>query len=189
MMRLILILIASNAFAEEHLLSHNFINRIEVKNDRISQVIGNQDEYIIDSDGDLGQVFITPLINGGNTLHLKVITESGKMIDIDGKIEDIDSQSIILAPEDYFTKPDKSQIISLLRKARDEKIALTPIKDPECLDKGIFIEGWEYKTTNHHLIKLQASQEVGDFSKCSTNPLAIAIEKTEKPTIYIINSQ
>lgn len=183
---LILILVASNAFAGEYPLSHRFINRIEVADDRISQIIGNQDEYIIDSDGDLGQVFITPRLKVGEVIHLNIVTEAGKMIDLDGKIEDIEAQSIVLTPEAEFIKPDKQQVIELLRKAADGKLAFNPIKDPECLQPGIFIEGWEYKSSRYHLIKMRVTEEVTDFSKCATNPIAIAIEATQQPTIYIV---
>ena len=57
-------------------ISDKGVNRIAIENDRIAQVIGNEDEYIIESDANLGQVFLTPVLKAPQEISLRFLTET-----------------------------------------------------------------------------------------------------------------
>lgn len=77
-------------------ISDKGVNRIAISSDRITQVIGNEDEYIIESDANLGQVFITPILKAPEDISIRLITEREKIIDVKFKIKKIEPQTINL---------------------------------------------------------------------------------------------
>jgi hypothetical protein len=77
-------------------ISDKGVNRIAISNDRITQVIGNEDEYIIESDANLGQVFLTPILKEPQEISLRLVTEREKIIDVKFKIKKIEPQTILL---------------------------------------------------------------------------------------------
>ena len=77
-------------------ISDKGVNRIAISNDRITQVIGNEDEYIIESDANLGQVFLTPILKEPQEVSLRLVTEREKIIDVKLKIKKIEPQTILL---------------------------------------------------------------------------------------------
>ena len=172
-MAIILTISASNhSLAESYVIGPNSkpeikistrgVNRIGVESDRIAQVIGNEEEYIIDSDGDLGQVFITPNLKSAdnNTISVNIITEQGKQIDVKFIAQDIEPQTVIFkmssgkgrgqslgannsfnnyasmnnpANNSLSTSSDfKQEIIELIQSARNDKLDQTLIKEPLC---------------------------------------------------------
>jgi hypothetical protein len=93
-----------NANAHDYIVPHNGpalasisdkgVNRIAIENDRIAQVIGNEDEYIIESDANLGQIFLTPVLKEPHEINLRLVTERDKIIDTKFKIKKIEPQTI-----------------------------------------------------------------------------------------------
>lgn len=75
-------------------ISDKGVNRIAIENDRIAQVIGNEDEYIIESDANLGQIFLTPTLKAPQEISLRLLTERDKIIDTKFVIKKIDPQTI-----------------------------------------------------------------------------------------------
>lgn len=75
-------------------ISDKGINRISVENDRIAQVIGNEEEYIIESDANLGQIFLTPALKSIKEISLRLITEREKTIDVKFIVKDLEPQTI-----------------------------------------------------------------------------------------------
>jgi hypothetical protein len=56
------------------------LTRIVFERDRVSKVIGNEDEYHIEGDNDTGQIFISPKTDG--KIHVAIMTEKGLVQDI-----------------------------------------------------------------------------------------------------------
>ena len=75
-------------------VSDKGVNRIAIENDRIAQVIGNEDEYIIESDANLGQIFLTPVLKSPQEISLRFLTERDKIIDVKFTIKKIEPQTI-----------------------------------------------------------------------------------------------
>lgn len=77
-------------------ISDTGVNHIAVSNDRIIEVIGNEDEYIIESDANLGQIYLTPILKSPQNISLRLITEREKIIDVKFKIKKIEPQTLNL---------------------------------------------------------------------------------------------
>lgn len=77
-------------------ISDKGVNRVAIENDRISQVIGNEDEYILESDANLGQVFLTPILKEPSDINIRLVTEREKIIDVKFKVKKIEPQTISL---------------------------------------------------------------------------------------------
>ena len=100
------IIALTNCFAQAHdymvpeqglitaSISDKGVNRIAIENDRIAQVIGNEDEYIIESDANLGQIFLTPTLRAPQEISLRFLTERDKIIDAKLMIKKIEPQTI-----------------------------------------------------------------------------------------------
>lgn len=86
-------------------ISDKGVNRIAIESDRIAQVIGNEDEYIIESDANLGQIFLTPVLKEPQEISLRLVTERDKIIDVKFKIKKIEPQTIYLK---YQNDPNSS---------------------------------------------------------------------------------
>jgi len=73
----------------------NELNRIQVKNDRISQVFGKQGEFGLEMDEHTGQVFIQPA-EQSKPLNLSILTEKGLSIDLLLMPKRVPAETIIL---------------------------------------------------------------------------------------------
>lgn len=181
-------------------ISHKFINRIEVKHDRIAQVVGNQDEYIIDSDAESGQIFLTPRIKTGKKLQINLITELGKIIDMNLEVKDIGAQSISMSFEqDNMSKAissyeydENQEIIELLRNLK--KLEFKKLKKFYC-----FKNAYEFQNDYYRIIKTEIKNETDkeivlkeqDYANCMKDILAIRIDKQmlvpkESTNLYLI---
>lgn len=76
-------------------ISDKGVNRIGIENDRIAQVIGNEEEYIIESDANLGQIFLTSASKLSKEIMVRFITEKEKIIDTKLVVGKMDPQTII----------------------------------------------------------------------------------------------
>lgn len=76
-------------------ISDKGVNRISVANDRIAQVIGNEEEYIIESDANLGQIFLSPALKSIQEISLRLLTESEKTIDVKFIVKKLEPQTIV----------------------------------------------------------------------------------------------
>lgn len=62
----------------EATVAKDYLNRIAVTNDRISQVFGDEEAYVIQVDENSGQVFLKPSdLNGSKPISLTLTTENG----------------------------------------------------------------------------------------------------------------
>jgi hypothetical protein len=96
----------NNLLADDYLIPENGklianisdrgVNRIAVRDDRIAEVVGNGEEYIIESDSNLGQIFLTPVLKAPKEINIRLITEKEKIIDTILKIKNIEPQTLIL---------------------------------------------------------------------------------------------
>lgn len=76
-------------------ISDKGVNRIAIENDRIAQVIGNEDEYIIESDSSLGQVFLSTELKATKEISVRFVTEREKIIDVKLTVKQIEPQTIV----------------------------------------------------------------------------------------------
>ncbi len=100
----IMLLISTGALAQEYVvplkgqvvvtISDKGVNRISVENDRIAQVIGNEEEYIIESDANLGQIFLSPALKSIQEISLRLLTEREKTIDVKFLVKKLEPQTI-----------------------------------------------------------------------------------------------
>ena len=105
MFRIMLMLITSNVYAlqlkqlhKDHRLvadiSLNSINRIYVEDDRIAQVFGLNEDLVIETDNNTGQIFLRTKQN--KPIDLSVITEKQVTLDLRLLPKDISGETIII---------------------------------------------------------------------------------------------
>ena len=89
-------------------ISNLGVNRIEVKKDRITKVVGNINEYSIEGDNKTGVIFISASAIEGEILPITIITEKGFTQDINLIVtKGNEPKSIILEkPKPKETKKD-----------------------------------------------------------------------------------
>jgi type-F conjugative transfer system secretin TraK len=78
-------------------ISKDNLNRVAVTNDRITQVFGDEEAYVIQVDENSGQVFIKPSeLNGAKPISLTLITENGHTQDITLKPFEREASTVLL---------------------------------------------------------------------------------------------
>ncbi len=112
-----ILLINITAIAQDYIIPNNGqiivsisdkgVNRIAIENDRIAQVIGNEDEYIVESDANLGQIFLTSSLKNLQEISVRFLTEREKIIDAKLIVKQIEPQTII-----FKYKSDASESVS-----------------------------------------------------------------------------
>ena len=131
---LAILLLANHVFAQDYIvpsngavtasLSDKGVNRVAIENDRIAQVIGNEDEYIIESDVSLGQIFLTPALKSMQEINLRLVTEREKIIDIKFTIKKIEPQTINFKYKNdvsiHTTNPNSAPGMSPVTHLNDE---------------------------------------------------------------------
>ena len=118
-------------------ISDKGLNRIAIENDRIAQVIGNEDEYIIESDANLGQIFCTPILKEPQEISLRLVTERDKIIDTKFKIKKIEPQTInfkykndsALSLLNQKVNLNAPNIVANNSKAMDAGVGSSPMSD------------------------------------------------------------
>jgi hypothetical protein len=155
-------------------ISTKGVNHISVLNDRIDEVIGNDEEYQIEGDNETGHVFITPKNKNGGVIHVTITTEKQVVQNLDLKVDDkISPQSIILkggrAVGGTYSNHSQSSIAQILpslasesNRSKEEIVATikaiaagdnlpnytrNPQGAPSCLkQKNLqFVKGTKYK--------------------------------------------
>lgn len=193
MLIIIVVLVVERAVAKDYVvvssgktivtISPQGVNRIGVESDRIARIIGNEAEYIIDSDGDLGQIFITPTLKVGQQISATIVTEQGKQIDARFDVTNTPPQTVLFKFESNKLKQLKTsslgvvptmkqshinnnitgeadfkqEIIELIRNARENKFTSTTISKLPCLLKHRslkFLSGYEYINDKYFVMKL-----------------------------------
>ena len=192
-------------------ISKGVQNRIKIEGDRIREVIGLSEGYLVESDKISGQIFIMPQNFEENPSSFTIITEKGKSQDI--KItprNKKESEIIIIEAKEEELKDEiitgsshrrHEDIVFIMKKAhqdmregriQDSKANWVTLKDYPLdirlgLDKkiGIFhLEIWE--------VKSKSLNNLSFHEKCfntKENIAAIAIDKRElkageKTTLY-----
>jgi len=79
-------------------VSINALNRIAVENDRILTIKGTQGEFELDKDGELGQIFLKPLKEKEEPIHVFIITENGHTYSLGLSSQELGAESIVLVP-------------------------------------------------------------------------------------------
>ena len=78
-------------------VSETSLNRIAVFNDRIVNVKGNSGEFELDTDQDLGQIFIKPVLSD-KPIALFVTTEKGHTYSLHLMSQQMNAENIVLMP-------------------------------------------------------------------------------------------
>lgn len=118
-------------------IAEHGINRVFMDKDRILKIVGNEAEYILESDLARGQLFITSKLAHGDNFNVTLFSEKGVIQDITFKVENLEEPaSILLKPQSLVNiKPKTSSSTSRQRdlarissaKIREE--ATNSIKD------------------------------------------------------------
>ena len=83
----------------EATVAKDYLNRIAVTNDRITQVFGDEEAYVIQVDESSGQVFLKPSdLNGSKPISLTLITENGQTQDLTLKPFEKEASTLLLKP-------------------------------------------------------------------------------------------
>jgi type-F conjugative transfer system secretin TraK len=98
-------------------VSTTALNRLAVENDRIASVKGTDREFELDKDGELGQVFLKPLVKEG-PIHLFITTEKGHTYTLGLTTHERGAESIVLTPIGVITTllPHSNAYESLLKE-------------------------------------------------------------------------
>lgn len=115
-------------------ISAKGVNRIAIENDRIAQVIGNEDEYFLESDPNLGQVFLTSALKASSEISLRFITERDKIIDAKLLVSPIDPQTIV-----FKYKAEEGKISNIIRPGNLKPYLMTGVSTQNA---------YEYKMSN-----------------------------------------
>lgn len=116
-------------------ISAKGVNRIAIENDRIAQVIGNEDEYFVESDPNLGQVFLTSALKASSEITIRFLTERDKIIDAKLVVDQIDPQTIV-----FKYKGEEGSKLSNLNGSDGLKSA--------AVTSSVSKNTYEYKTSN-----------------------------------------
>jgi type-F conjugative transfer system secretin TraK len=118
-------------------ISSKELNRIAVKDDRISQIFGVSGHFVVESDENHGQIFIKSTDSGNkDNLALTIVTEKGITQDLYLKQKDISSQFIELQHKTSNTK--KAEIWEKLSPFKQ-----TLVKLMQCMIRGQSVSGYE----------------------------------------------
>lgn len=81
----------------EATVAKDYLNRIAVTNDRITQVFGDEEAYVIQVDENSGQVFLKPSdLNGSKPISLTLTTENGQTQDLTLKPFEKEASTLLL---------------------------------------------------------------------------------------------
>ena len=118
-------------------ISSKELNRIAVKDDRISQIFGVSGHFVVESDENHGQIFIksTDSSNKEN-LALTIVTEKGITQDMYLKQKDISSQIIEL--QHKASNKKKAEIWEKISPFKQ-----TLVKLMQCMIRGESVSGYE----------------------------------------------
>lgn len=152
-------------------ISAKGVNRIAIENDRIAQVIGNEDEYFVESDPNLGQVFLTSALKSSSEISIRFLTERDKIIDAKLVVDQIDPQTIIFK----YKGEEESKLSNINGTDTLKSVAViaSPLKNT-----------YEYKTSNFG--SDDSSNQVIDLIKLVHNNKDI--KGTEIHTLSCLNS-
>jgi conjugal transfer pilus assembly protein TraK len=95
-------------------ISSTHLNHIAIENDRITLVKALQAQFELDTNRELGEVFIKPLENAQNPIALFLSTELGKTYTLELSLEAQNAQSIVLVPP-IPPEPRETDYLSLLQ--------------------------------------------------------------------------
>jgi len=156
-------------------ISDSGVNRIEIKKDRITKVVGNEGEYSIEGDNKTGVIFLSSKGIAGQIFPITIITEKGYTQDINLKVKKISSPKSII-----ITKPVTKERQETLQNSKDLKSqVIEAIKD---------VTSGEDRNYTKRIITLK---EIKDYVRInSIEPLGVLHTKgstpvnNARPTIY-----
>lgn len=91
-------------------ISQDSMNRITVANDRITNVFGDEESYVLQTEEHTGQIFLKPTAdNGDKPLSLTLMTENGLTQDLTLEPTQKGATTLILKPLLNFSASDRSQ--------------------------------------------------------------------------------
>ncbi|RZI47502.1 hypothetical protein EDM53_01595 [Rickettsiales endosymbiont of Peranema trichophorum] len=144
-------------------------NRIKVEGDRIVEVIGLDDDFALESDSKLGQIFIKPMVDSATKATFTVITERGKTQDFSLVIKpSIDGQVILLKSDvsiDVGYIGNKhgvhDEIISIIKVGLDYK---SDAKQKAYIENGLEMLLLTQRRIRHHTLEVWTIKNVDDKS-------------------------
>ena len=80
------------------------VNKIAVRNDRIWRVIGNEQAYILESNAELGTIFMVSKQAAGSNIYVNIITEKNQELLATIRVKDIAPQIVNITG---YKQPDK----------------------------------------------------------------------------------
>lgn len=111
----------------EAVIGEGELNRIQVKNNELMEVVGDESKYSLHWSGDYRNVFIRPKIAAGETIELSLVMAGGLAQDIRFTIGDVTAQTIFIGTpsnrhQQILTEERllKSEIALMLRAMIDE---------------------------------------------------------------------
>jgi hypothetical protein len=118
----------------EGYMSRNEANRVKIEGDRIVEVIGLGEEFGLESDERLGQIFVKLLdVNSNKNAVFTVVTEKGKTQDISLKLKKGEGEFILISQLDSEKASEKligskhirhNEIVNMIKYVRG-----APLKD------------------------------------------------------------
>jgi hypothetical protein len=108
----------------ETLIAANELNRIQITNNEIIEVIGDESKYILHWSSDWRNLFVKPKVEVGETFELSLIMPSGVVQDIRFIVGDITPQTIFINSELSSTRiPRAGTLIPLSNPYLKSEIA------------------------------------------------------------------
>ena len=175
-----------NAYVEEGTtitayVSETSLNRIAVFNDRIVNVKGNSGEFELDTDQELGQIFIKPVLSD-KPIALFVTTEKGRTYSLHLMSQQMNAENIVLMPLE-------ENVMMQWEKTGSYESALKTILRAMYTDTPL--EGFAIEKPHNKLPKLpgmnltllksyRAAHWIGDI---------IEVSNQEKETLYLSEAE
>lgn len=178
-------------------ISSQDLTRIAVKEDRILNVFGSSDEYVLEADEDQGQVFIRPLIFH-KPISLTLTTEAGHTQDLRLVPKDQAPEALILKTDEKDKQKlsqssiTRNEVETLLHACQEGRIPLGYKVAPLDLNtlksspllireiRGEKLRGLTYEVSNPSKISLILSEEALVKSLHLIKPHIIAVLMTHK---------
>ena len=140
----------------EAVIATGELNRIQVTNGEIMEVIGDENKYALYWSGDWRNLFIKPKVEVGETIELSLITACGKAQDIRFTVGDVASQTIFINMDNNST-PGVSSTSSSFDQLADWQLKLEISSIMRAMIDGI--KG-KYYVINAKRILLKTGQQL-----------------------------
>lgn len=137
----------------EALVGAGVVNRVQVQFGELMEVVGNEQQYLLDWSSDYRNLFITPKLPVGENIEVSLLIAGGKVQDIRFTVGDCSAQTILLN-----LSPDRQQ--AAYDKIIDRSVLLNPQLATEVAEMmRAMIEGSQGKYYARHGKRALASRQ------------------------------